>query len=571
MKAQHLLRKQGARQRDDMLQVVVMAGLAGISVLAVAGIVLLIAVKGLEHFWPDDVVSLQYLDPQWGETRSVLGEVREKSRVPISQLNLDEDEDAEYLGKLREADEDGIFRWVIKVGNREILDADFEQLLEPLILGQVQTPAEAMTVERVQWGNFYGYPIGYLDGERRVVADGQQVLAWAQEKLSESLERRAAIKEIEKSDMGGINASLESLRLELRSAQLKGGISEALRKSVEERREGLLEAYDGFSADISRLRIQERGIGALLMLTSEDEEVEMPLSGVIRFYQPNSLDTLGKAGVFLARIWEFVSAEPREANTEGGVFPAIFGTIMLVLIMTVFVMPFGVIAAIYLSEYAKQGTIVRLVRISVSNLAGVPSIVFGVVGLGFFVYVLGENIDELFFPERLPSPTFGSPGILWSALTLAILTLPVVIVATEEGLRRVPSEQRFGALALGATKSEMLIKVVLPAALPSMLTGMILAISRAAGEVAPLMLVGVVKYAPLLPVDSVFPYAHLDRTFMHLGFHIFDVGFQSPNSEAARPVVFATALLLLVIILILNIGAILLRNRWREQQRLLGR
>ncbi|MDH5601941.1 MAG: phosphate ABC transporter permease PstA, partial [Gammaproteobacteria bacterium] len=264
---------------------------------------------------------------------------------------------------------------------------------------------------------------------------------------------------------------------------------------------------------------------------------------------------------------EFIFDDPREANTEGGIFPAIFGTVMMVLLMSVLVTPFGVVAAVYLREYAKQGAVTRIIRIAVNNLAGVPSIVYGVFGLGFFVYFLGGNIDQLFYPEALPSPTYGTPGILWSSLTLAILTVPVVIVATEEGLSRIPRSIREGSLALGATKAETLWKTVLPMATPAMMTGMILAIARAAGEVAPLMLVGVVKLAPSLPLDLNAPFFHLDRKFMHLGFHIYDVGFQSPNVEAARPLVYATAFLLIAVIVLLNLSAIYIRNRLREQYR----
>jgi phosphate transport system permease protein len=240
---------------------------------------------------------------------------------------------------------------------------------------------------------------------------------------------------------------------------------------------------------------------------------------------------------------------------------------MMVLLMSVMVTPLGIMAAIYMREYAKQGPLIRTIRISVNNLAGVPSIVYGVFGLGFFVYFLGGSIDQLFFPEALPAPTFGSPGLLWASLTLAILTLPVVIVATEEGLARVPRSVREGSLALGATKAETLIRTVLPMASPAMMTGLILAVARAAGEVAPLMLVGVVKLAPALPLDQYFPFLHLERKFMHLGFHIYDVGFQSPNVEAARPLVYATALLLVIVIMVLNLTAIRLRNSLREKFR----
>jgi len=274
-----------------------------------------------------------------------------------------------------------------------------------------------------------------------------------------------------------------------------------------------------------------------------------------------------KFGHYFASVWSFLTEDPREANTEGGIFPAIFGTVMMVLLMSVLVTPLGVIAAVYLREYARQGPLVRLVRIAVNNLAGVPSIVYGVFGLGFFVYFIGGNLDQLFFQEALPAPTFGTPGLLWASLTLALLTVPVVVVSTEEGLTRIPRSLREGSLALGATKAETLFKVILPVASPSILTGVILAIARAAGEVAPLMLVGVVKLAPTLPLDGNFPFLHLERKFMHLGFHIYDVGFQSPNVEAARPLVYSTALLLVLIIIVLNLTAIMLRSRLENRYR----
>jgi phosphate transport system permease protein len=296
-----------------------------------------------------------------------------------------------------------------------------------------------------------------------------------------------------------------------------------------------------------------------------DQILTIPMAKIVRMYQPNAMSLWQKTRFFLAKLGEFLTDDPREANTEGGIFPAIFGTVTMVLLMSIMVTPFGVIAAVYLREYATQGWITRTIRIAVNNLAGVPSIVYGVFGLGFFIYFLGENIDHIFFPEALPTPTFGTPGLLWASLTLALLTVPVVIVATEEGLSRIPRAVREGSLALGATKAETLWRIVLPMASPAIMTGLILAVARAAGEVAPLMLVGVVKLAPALPVDGNFPFVHLDQKFMHLGFHIFDVGFQSPNIEAARPLVYATALLLVIVIALLNFSAVQLRNHLREK------
>ena len=274
---------------------------------------------------------------------------------------------------------------------------------------------------------------------------------------------------------------------------------------------------------------------------------------------------ISKLLFYFGKLSEFLFDAPRENNTKGGVFPAIFGTVMMVFIMTVIVAPFGIIAAVYLQEYAKQGWLTSTIRIAINNLAGVPSIVYGLFGLVFFVYTIGGHIDQLFFMDQLPAPTFGTPGLLWASVTLSLLTLPVVIVATEEGLNRIPRAIREGSLALGATHAETLWKVVLPIASPAMMTGIILAIARAAGEVAPLMLVGVVKLAPNLPLDGTFPFLHLDQKFMHLGFHIYDLGFQSSNIESVRPLVYATALLLVFIIATLNLSAVAIRNRLREK------
>ncbi|MDH4008968.1 MAG: phosphate ABC transporter permease PstA, partial [Desulfuromonadales bacterium] len=295
------------------------------------------------------------------------------------------------------------------------------------------------------------------------------------------------------------------------------------------------------------------------------KEREIPLAEIVQIYQPNSMSTTEKIGFYIGKLVELIVGEPRESNTEGGLFPAIFGTIMLIFIMSLFSFPLGVIAAVYLREYAKEGMIVRLVRIAVNNLAGIPSIVYGIFGLGFFVYGIGSTIDQLFFPEVLPTPTFGTGGILWASLTLALLTVPVVIVSTEEALGAIPREIREGSLALGSTKFQTLMRILLPMASPGIMTGLILAMARAAGEVAPLMITGVVKLAPTLPLDGNFPFLHLDRKFMHLGFHIFDIGFQSPNVEAAKPMVFVTTLLLVLIVLTMSSIAIYLRNKMKKR------
>jgi len=386
----------------------------------------------------------------------------------------------------------------------------------------------------------------------------------------------------------------------------------------------------------------------LRMATVDGVTTDLLLRDVVRAYPANQLDVGDKFGIYWSRWWEFLSADPREANSEGGVFPAIFGTVIMTLIMSIVVVPFGVLAALYLREYAKGGAIVSTIRIAINNLAGVPSIVFGVFGLGFFCYVVGDLIDggpnvtlgegtwyamlvglvllvvaavtlsvfnaraskdlggrrrtplgfalpvlwlaavgmlvalvtftpffDGFYRAKLPNPTYGTGGIMWASLTLALLTLPVVIVATEEALSAVPRSMREGSYACGASKWQTIKRIVLPRAMPGIMTGTILAMARGAGEVAPLMLVGAVKLAPELPVElsdwsgslGLLPLGplHPERSFMHLGFHIYDLGFQSQNSEAAKPMVYTTTLLLIMIILSLNLAAIYLRARLRRR------
>lgn len=533
------------------------AGALSISLIAVIGLLLLIATRGLGHFWPAAIYSLDYREPS-GKIVRVIGEYRNDEVVPGQRV-------AHEYPALAGAP---VARTLYKVGNRDLLSSDFRWLVDSEVQQQSQPP-ELVNFERYEWGNLYGY-VRELREQGQVVTPAQGQTLWetlqAQIARAEQLQHQA--REIQEGAMRGLNYRLEQLRLEERRLNLRNQLDAAAQAELAAERAQIQTEYAKLQAELDKVR-QALQRDAVSVEISDGRVIELPLAKVVQAYQPNAMSLGEKLGFYLHKVWEFVSTDPREANTEGGVFPAIFGTVMLVILMSIVVTPFGVVAAVYLREYAKQGFITRVVRIAVNNLAGVPSIVYGVFGLGFFVYGLGGSIDQLFFPEALPAPTFGTPGILWSALTLALLTVPVVIVATEEGLARIPRTIREGSLALGATKAETLWRTVLPMASPAMMTGLILAIARAAGEVAPLMLVGVVKLAPTLPVDAYAPYLHLERKFMHLGFHIHDVGFQSPNVEAARPLVYATALLLVLIIIALNLVAIILRNRLRERYRAL--
>lgn len=533
------------------------AGAVSVSLLMVFGVLSLIALRGLGYFWPADLAQVEYaLDEQ--TTVAKLGEFHEYEMVPAVQLR----EAGVYVA----SDNELIKRYLFKVGNRDFYGQDFRWIIEPSVIS-VSYPENLVVLERHEWGNFFGNLLQVKEGEQ-VVAEGEAARAELDKRMERALDLHDQIKAIEKGDIGSVNYRMEKLRLAKRGLELDGVTDPAAYGRLEEAKGELDGEYQILMSRLNDLYDQSKR-DSIVVSDVDGKQKEIPLAMVVRVYYPNSMGVVEKIGHYISKVVEFVSADPREANTEGGIFPAIFGTVMMVMIMAVLVTPLGVVAAVYLREYAKQGPVTQVIRISVNNLAGVPSIVYGVFGLGFFVYFLGGNIDQLFFREALPSPTFGTPGILWSSLTLALLTLPVVIVATEEGLSRIPKSVREGSLALGATKAETLWRIVIPMASPALMTGLILAVARAAGEVAPLMLVGVVKLAPSLPLDGEAPFLHLDRKFMHLGFHVYDVGFQSPNVEAARPLVYATALLLVLVIVALNLAAIAIRNHLREKYRAL--
>ncbi len=540
------------------------AGAVAISIVMVIGLLILLTVRGMSHFWPRDVLQANYAPPtSSGEllTTQVIGEFVESEMVlgaQIASSGIPVDEAQEFYE-----------RQLLKLGNRDVTGADFTWALSDFVT-DIEYPEEVVAMERREWGNFYGFLQGIRqDGEQINLTGTDAELAanrWIEfnSRLERALDIREDIYEIENQEIGQINYAMERLRLRERRLELDGEESPEAAAEIAGLRTELDTNYTVLQNDLIAL-YETVNRDSAVFIAANGQQIEIRFSDIVRAYKPNQMGMLEKLFTYFAKLGEFMADEPREANTEGGIFPAIFGTVMMVMLMSVFVTPFGVVAAVYLREYARQGFVTRVIRIAVNNLAGVPSIVYGVFGLGFFIYIIGAEIDQVFYPEALPAPTFGTPGLLWASLTLALLTVPVVIVATEEGLARIPRSVREGSLALGATKFETLWRVVLPMASPAMMTGLILAVARAAGEVAPLMLVGVVKLAPSLPLDGNYPYLHLEQKFMHLGFHIYDVGFQSPNIEAARPLVFATALLLVIVIAGLNLTAVALRNHLREK------
>lgn len=518
----------------------------------------LIIVEGLNAFWPKRVAQLELRqDSQAGihNSRWLAGEIVKVQQRATRRV-------------ARQGEAQDQTEWQLMVGNKETYGLGFVYL-DYADIAHVTYPPEILVIERLEYGDAIGLPVSLqIKGEGVLPVEAADFSARLRTLVSEVKQRRATIKRIERQDIGSINAKMESLRLQQRAytwRQKPGETApEPQLRAIQDAMATLQSAYEVLAKQAHALRTQQDE-HALTYRLITGEERRLALGQIVHYYFPNQLNALQRVQLFLHNLWGFFSEEPREANTEGGVFPAIFGTFVMTLLMSLAVTPFGVLAALYLREYAKQGIVVRTVRIAVNNLAGVPSIVFGVFGLGFFVYLVGGTLDQLFFANALPAPTFGTGGIVWAALTLALMTVPVVIVATEEALAAVPRGMREGSLACGASKWQTIQRVVLPAAAPGILTGLILAMARGAGEVAPLMLVGVVKLAPTLPLDSVFPFVHLDRKFMHLGFHIYDLGFQSPDSDAAQPMVFATTLFLITLVMLLNIGAIFIRDRLRKK------
>nr|WP_235269840.1 phosphate ABC transporter permease PstA [Geoalkalibacter subterraneus] len=505
------------------------------TLLICATLIIVVMVNGLGVFWPSQVVSLQLTDG-----RQVAGEIVKREATALG--------DGERIQ--------------LKVGNRDLYGMDF-RWIDLDQVAEMKNPSDLVVLERQEYGNFYGYLSSIeAPGIEKPKEIGQvDYFRLVRENMSDQLEEVDEIAE----RISTISGRLNQTRLEMRKLEYQGVGPENPEYMDLTRRQMVLR--EDFEELVEK---QRRVIAAMnrFQATFADvsgREKTMPLVEIVRLYQPNDMSIGSKILFYMSKIKELLVEDPRESNTEGGLFPAIFGTVMLVFVMSLFSFPLGVVAAIYLREYAKDGVVVRLVRIAVNNLAGIPSIVYGIFGLGFFVYGIGGAIDQLFFPERLPTPTFGTGGILWASLTLALLTVPVVIVATDEALGAIPAGVRDGSLALGATKFQTLVRILIPLASPGIMTGLILAMARAAGEVAPLMITGVVKLAPSLPLDGDFPFLHLDRKFMHLGFHIYDIGFQSPNVEAAKPMVFVTTLLLVLIVLVMSSFAIYLRNKMKKR------
>jgi phosphate transport system permease protein len=524
-------------------------GTTALLLLLVAAIVAIVLVNGLRTFWPRRLVRYEMSDG--------VVVVGEEIKREIRRVGMDAREQEQIQ---------------VRVGNRELFGGggDFVWIVADEVRSAT-VPDSLVAFERLEYGPAYGR-VHRVFEDGRVVAEGPPALAALRERMRDAEGRREERLGIQKGTLDHASKALKELdllRRRVRATVEPDDPSFAPRMAELDRRQSALDAeYERIAARVVEIKKEDARHTVLLEDGAGKPFPEAkPISSILHADEVNRLGFFSRVGLFLARFWRFVTEHPREANTDGGIWPAIFGTMLMTIVMTLFVVPFGVLAALYLREYARQGFLVSVVRIAVNNLAGVPSIVFGVFGLGFFCYLVGGWIDRTWYADALPSPTFGGGGILWASLTLALLTVPVVIVATEEALASVPKGLREAAIACGASKWQTIRRVVLPYASPGILTGTILAMARGAGEVAPLMLTGVIKLAEELPVDSTAPYFHADRRFMHLGFHIYDTGFQSPSVDASTPLVYSTTLVLLVLVLVLNLGATILRNRLRRRFR----
>lgn len=529
--------------RDVGIPWVWVTGGALVTVLVmIIGLLGYILSMGAAALWPGDI--LQFSAATEGYAR--VG-VFQRTLNDLSRVSEEANLESPHQGLPRNL----IYKANLDFGGREFI------YVTDIELENAQRPSDVWYIERREWGPFIGY-----------VKDLE--LPQIIQMIKEAEDRVAAMKLLEESVIRPLNREVEVIRIEqrkLKRLSLSGKGSDSLvaeQDALERRAAELKQSYDDAAAELRRLQSDDEAF-KLRIADLNGTEKEVSASQVVRAFQPNSLGFFGKIRIYLSRVFAFISEEPREANTQGGVFPALFGTVVMTLIMTAAVLPAGVMAAIYMREIAKQGLIVSFVRIAVGNLAGVPSIVYGIFGLGFFCYTLGSSIDQIFYVDRLPSPTFGTGGILWASLTLALLTLPVVIVSTEEALQAVPRSLREASYGCGATRLQTLVRVVIPRAMPGVMTGVILAMARGMGEVAPLLVTGVVKLAPELPLDGEFPFFHLERSFMHLGFHIYDVGFQSRSAEVSRPMVFASTGLLVTLVFLLNLIATRIRSKLRKR------
>ena len=495
-------------------------------------LIYVVTANGISVFWPKPVALATLSDGQ-----RLIGEIVQEETIPGTDNK----------------------RLQFKIGNRDLYGLDFKWVESSNIVS-LAFPKEIHVLEREEYGNFYGFLHELEVKAIAPPASGANSLALTIAALDERKNEMYILGK----KIANLNRRVELIDHHLAKARYNKEKNTPALAAMQGEKQGLKTEFEALVSILGE-KSAALATNQAIFTDANGRTKAIALPNIVRTYQPNAMSFFAKCGYYLERLRELFFDEPRESNTEGGLFPAIFGTVMLIFLMSILSFPLGVLAGIYLREYAKDGWLVRLVRIAVNNLAGIPSIVYGIFGLGFFVYGIGGSIDQFFFPERLPTPTFGTGGILWTSLTLGLLTVPVVIVATEEALGSIPPGIREGSQALAATKLQTLTRILLPMASPGILTGFILAMARAAGEVAPLMITGVVKLAPALPLDGVFPYLHLDRKFMHLGFHIYDIGFQSPNVEAAKPMVYVTTLLLILIVLAMTSTAIYLRNKMRQR------
>jgi ABC-type phosphate transport system permease subunit/ABC-type phosphate transport system auxiliary subunit len=637
-------RSRRARQGNSLLaqgepSVWATGGALTVAILMIVGLLAIVFIQGVSTFWPKDVIQIRTIDG-----KKLLGEwVRDETYKPAPTVfdKLPPDVKERAIKSVKDL---GGFarRRLLRIGSKEL--GESHRWISDFQLVEETKPEWDFVIERYVNGRFYGTPIAFIvEGE--VVATNPEKI-WSEfSNFRNDVQKRIARQiYLSKHVSGAVKRKEEEARLAARQAEISYGKGAAEHAAAEEKyaevKRACKEEDESINAEIKSLKKTNVSL-QMRLVTADGNEKTLTMDEIVRAYPANQLGFWDKVGVYCSRWGEFLWDNPRESSTEGGVFPPIWGMVALTLLLSLAVVPFGVLAALYLREYAKSGPIISAVRIAINNLAGVPSIVFGVFGLGFFCYLVGAFIDggprniqvnpwpagfwwigmvvavvagvagflvgvvgagnaskdsllgkylgifatllwllslvtivfliiktpyfHGFYEADLPKSTFGKGGLLWASLTLALLTVPVVIVATEEALAAVPNSMREGSYACGASKWQTIRYIVLPRALPGIMTGLILAMARGAGEVAPIMIVGASHFVQLLPIDDVFPFVHLERSFQHLGYYIYHRAFNDPDSEASRPVVFTATLVLVAIVFLLNVTAIWLRSRLRRR------
>ncbi|QDU60065.1 Phosphate transport system permease protein PstA [Planctomycetes bacterium Pan216] len=536
-------------------------GALAMVVLSVGGLLGLLLVHGLFAFWPKPIVRLSMTDG-----RAYLGEVLSWNASPTASARRDL-----IVASRSASDPETIGDMILRVSNRSPSPSSSDS-------GIVRLPRRAIASQTIDpWavaidlgGNvrLFGTPTAFYEQSTLIADEPARIWPLFETRHREVRQQRRDAQREKDNVLADVDRLLASKRRELAAARAR---SQASPQAVDDAEEALAYARSESDKELDRLRERLAQVEAstqryrMIVKGTDGTTWNLALVDIVRGSAPNQAGFLSAVVTSCERWKEFLTTGAGDSVQQSGIYPAIVGTLAVTMIMTVLVVPVGVMAAFFLREYTRNPTLRFCLRITIRNLAGIPSIVFGVFGLLLFCDTIGPALDALWFADSLPWPTFGKGGLLWAGCTLALLTLPVVIVSTEDAVAVVPSSVRQASYACGASQWQTIQRVILPYALPGIATGTLLAIARAAAAVAPLMLVGAVTMTHGSEGNETFSQLQLDQEFMHLGLHVYNLAFETDDHWTTRPLLYATALVLLVIVISLNMVAIALRSRWRQR------